>query len=84
MPSIQCRRCGSQRESLSGAPMPGDWGERILAETCEPCWRDWQEEQTRLINHENLRPFVPADKNLLYRKMQEFLKLSGDPPGRGF
>jgi Fe-S cluster biosynthesis and repair protein YggX len=84
MTTLMCRRCQQSREALADAPMPGAWGKRILAETCQPCWHEWQEEQTRIINHENLRPFVPADKNLLYRKMYEFLKLSGDPPGRGF
>ena len=84
MATITCRRCGQTRDALDNAPMPGAWGERIMAETCEPCWHEWQEEQTRVINHENLRPFVPADKNLLYRKMHEFLKLSGEAPSRGF
>ncbi|MFN0071660.1 MAG: Fe(2+)-trafficking protein [Chloroflexota bacterium] len=84
MTDLQCRRCDLHREALAAAPMPGVWGERILTETCALCWQEWKDEQTRIINHENLRPFVPADKKLLYRKMHEFLKLSGDPPSRGF
>lgn len=64
--------------------MPGQWGEALLAETCAECWHLWQEEQTRIINHENLRPWVPADKQLLYRKLREFLNLSIDPPKLGF
>ena len=84
MSDVQCHRCGLTRAGLSAAPMPGSWGERIFAETCSVCWTEWQEEQTRIINHENLRPYVPADKNRLYRSMHEFLKLSGAAPSRGF
>lgn len=83
MAEFQCRRCGLPRPALAAPPMPGSWGEQIIAETCSECWGEWREEQTRIINHENLRPFVPADKNLLYRKMHEFLKLSGEAPKRG-
>lgn len=84
MSDVQCHRCGNTRQGLTAAPMPGTWGERILNESCEPCWHEWQEEQIRLINHENLRPFVPADKIILYKRMREFLKLSGEAPKSSF
>ncbi len=84
MAEVQCARCQERKAALETTPLPGRWGEVVLAEACADCWRAWQEEQTRLINHENLRPWVPADKQLLYRKLREFLNLSIEAPESTF
>jgi len=73
---VACRRCGLRRAALEQAPLPGKWGPLILAETCAPCWREWVEEQTRLINHEHLLPAEPAHRQVLYQKMSAFLNLT--------
>ena len=75
MAEVTCRRCGQRKPGLDQAPLPGEWGEAVLAETCADCWRAWSEEQTRLINHLGLRPFKPADKRVIYRHLHEYLKL---------
>jgi Fe-S cluster biosynthesis and repair protein YggX len=75
MPELTCRRCGQRKPGLDHAPLPGETGHAVLAQTCAECWHDWTEEQTRLINHLGLRPFVPADKRLIYQHLHEFLKL---------
>jgi Fe-S cluster biosynthesis and repair protein YggX len=75
MPDVTCSRCGQLKPGLEAAPLPGEVGQVVLAETCADCWRDWTEEQTRLINHLGLRPFVPADKSTIYRHLSEYLKL---------
>jgi Fe-S cluster biosynthesis and repair protein YggX len=74
---VTCRRCGQTRPGLERAPLPGRWGATVLAETCAACWRDWVEEQTRLINHERLLPADPAHRQVLYQRMQAFLHLAG-------
>jgi Fe-S cluster biosynthesis and repair protein YggX len=79
MTEVTCRRCGQRNPGLEQPPLPGAWGEAILAETCARCWRDWSEEQTRLINHLGLRPYLPADKKTLYGHLHQFLKLTGVP-----
>jgi Fe-S cluster biosynthesis and repair protein YggX len=76
---VLCRRCGLSKPGLERAPLPGRWGAAVLAETCADCWRAWSEEQTRLINHLGLRPFVPADKKVIYRHLREFLNLAAVP-----
>ncbi|GAC1326494.1 MAG: hypothetical protein NVSMB2_25660 [Chloroflexota bacterium] len=48
------------------------------AQTCAACWREWIEEQTRLINHEHLLPSEPAHRTVLYARMDDFLKLQPD------
>jgi Fe-S cluster biosynthesis and repair protein YggX len=77
MADVTCRRCGQHKSALDDAPLPGEVGQAVLAQTCADCWREWSEEQTRLINHLGLRPFVPADKKVIYQHLQEFLKLQG-------
>jgi Fe-S cluster biosynthesis and repair protein YggX len=73
--SVACRRCGQVKAGLAQAPLPGRWGPTVLAQTCEDCWREWIEEQTRLINHERLLPSEPTHRQVLYDRMAIFLKL---------
>ena len=75
MVELVCRRCGLRKDGLTGAPLPGKWGRVIVAETCADCWRDWVEEQTRLINHERLLPSEPEHRKVLYQRMAAFLRL---------
>jgi Fe-S cluster biosynthesis and repair protein YggX len=75
MGDVVCHRCGQRKPGLDRAPLPGKWGPLVLAETCVDCWRDWIEEQTRLINHERLLPAEPEHRKLLYARMASFLNL---------
>jgi Fe-S cluster biosynthesis and repair protein YggX len=77
MAEADCRRCEQRKQGLEQPPLPGQWGDAVLAQTCADCWRAWTEEQTRLINHLGLQPFRPADKKVIYRHLHEFLKLTG-------
>ena len=77
MAPVTCRRCRRAKPALEQAPLPGEWGAAVLAESCADCWREWSEEQTRLINHPDLQPFKRADKGVLDRHLHEFLKLRG-------
>ena len=79
MPDLQCRRCGLTKPGLPSPPLPGEWGTAVVAETCADCWRDWTQEQTRLINHLGLQPFKSADKKVIYQHMHEYLKLERVP-----
>jgi Fe-S cluster biosynthesis and repair protein YggX len=74
---VVCRRCAQRKEGLAQAPLPGRWGASVLADTCADCWRDWIEEQTRLINHERLLPAQPEHRKVLYSRMAGFLNLEG-------
>ena len=72
---VVCRRCGRTKAALAQSPLPGKWGPIVLAQTCPDCWRDWIEEQTRLINHEHLLPSEAAHRAVLYERMSGFLNL---------
>ena len=73
---IDCRRCGLHKPALETAPLGGKWGPIVLAQTCADCWREWIEEQTRLINHERLLPSNPEHRKVLYERMAAFLNLA--------
>ena len=75
MAEIVCRRCSQQKPALSHAPFPGRWGPIVVAQTCDECWHEWVEEQTRLINHEQFLPSEPEHRKLLYERMATFLRL---------
>ena len=72
---VTCRRCGLEKPGLERPPLPGRWGAAVLAGTCADCWRDWVEEQTRLINHEGLTPSEPAHRQVLYQRLAAFLNV---------
>jgi len=50
----------------------------VQADACADCWREWVEEQTRLINHERLLPSEPEHRKVLYARMSAFLHLSAE------
>jgi Fe-S cluster biosynthesis and repair protein YggX len=72
---VACRRCGQRKAALVAAPLPGKWGPVIVASTCQECWLEWIEEQTRLINHERILPSDPEQRKVLYERMKAFLNL---------
>ncbi len=73
---VACRRCGQTKPALPQPPLPGKWGQVVSAQTCAACWREWFEEQTRLINHEGLRPAQAEHRTVLYQRMSSFLNLA--------
>ncbi|HET6320179.1 MAG TPA: Fe(2+)-trafficking protein [Chloroflexota bacterium] len=75
MTDIDCSRCGQRKAALDRAPLPGKYGPLVLQKTCADCWREWVEEQTRVINHEGLTPGLPEHRQVLYERMATFLKL---------
>ncbi len=76
MSELTCTRCGRDQPRLDQPPMAGPWGLRVQAEVCPDCWKAWQAEQTLVMNHYGLKPFVPADRVRIYEHMARFLKLS--------
>jgi len=78
MAEVSCSRCGSTAPGLARAPLPGEAGQAVLAQSCEPCWRAWLDLQVKLINEHRLSPAKPEDFDQLIREMQTFLNLHDD------
>jgi Fe-S cluster biosynthesis and repair protein YggX len=75
MTTVTCRRCSQSREGLEKAPFPGALGEKILAGICSPCWAEWRDNQTMIINEYRLSLGDPKSQERLDREMKAFLNL---------
>ena len=69
---IECRRFG-EGPRLERAPFRSELGERIVAEVCGNCWKEWLQHQTLLINHYGLDPRDPKSRDFLYTQIEEVL-----------
>ncbi len=69
---IECRRCG-EGPPLSRPPFKNDLGQRVLAEICQDCWKEWLQHQTVLINHYGLDPRDQKSRDFLYSQVEEVL-----------
>ncbi len=76
MITVQCARCDKKREALTEAPLPGELGEKLLKQTCEPCWREWVSQQLMLMNEFRLDPMNDEHSDFLDKEMIKFLTLS--------
>lgn len=76
--TIHCRRCGKDAPRLARPPFRTELGERIVAEICADCWKDWLQHQTLLINHYGLDPREPKARAFLYEQIEQVLLGGGE------
>lgn len=76
--TIHCRRCGSDAPRLARPPFRNELGERIQAEICTSCWKEWLQHQTLLINHYGLDPREAKARQFLYQQIEQVLLGGGD------
>jgi len=72
---VTCKRCGDAKPGLARAPLAGEIGQLVYANTCQDCWADWFEQSVGVINHHGLNPAIRDDRLQLYEVMKEFLGL---------
>ena len=70
---VKCARCGQTREGLGYAPFPNELGQRIGAEICGACWKEWLQRQNMIINHYGLDLTNPDAQNFLFDNIRGFL-----------
>ena len=58
---------------MDKAPFRTELGERILAEICAQCWKEWLQHQTLLINHYGLDPRDKKARGFLYEQIEQVL-----------
>lgn len=75
MAQVTCTRCGQTAEGLPRVPLAGTLGQEIVSNVCATCWKDWQQESFRLINHHGLQPVDRNDRQRLFVYLREYLKL---------
>lgn len=76
---FRCRRHPEEgRTALPAPPFKGPLGERVHAEICGDCWRDWLTHQTVLMNHFGLDPRRKEAKTFLYEQLRAVLFDEGE------
>lgn len=76
--TIKCARCGQKRAALGYAPIPTELGQKIGTEVCQPCWAEWLQRQTMLVNHYGLNVIDPDAQNFLFDNMKSFFFSGGE------
>jgi Fe-S cluster biosynthesis and repair protein YggX len=73
---VLCGRCGNLGAKLVRPPFRNDQGMLIQTHVCAPCWKEWLEMGTKVINELRLPLNEPEAQRVYERHMLEFLNLS--------
>ena len=73
--TITCRRCNQSVPGFPSAPVPGESGVELLANTCPNCFKDWMNTEVMIINEYRLDLGVQRNQDLLNQEMARFLNL---------
>ncbi len=74
---FHCSRCGRPDDQLPKPPFKGPVGEKIYANVCRSCWREWIAMGTKVINELGLVLSTPIGQQTYDQYMMEFLQLEG-------
>lgn len=72
---VLCCRCNQIGTKLARAPFRNEMGQQILNQVCAPCWGQWIEMGTKVINELRLAMNEPEAQQVFERHMLEFLNL---------
>jgi len=71
--TIFCRKFQKEMKGLDFPPMPGEIGNDIYQNISEQAWKDWQTQQTMLINEKHLNMMDPQARQFLKQQMENYL-----------
>jgi Fe-S cluster biosynthesis and repair protein YggX len=74
---FKCGRCGQKTEPMGYAPIPTELGQKIGAEMCQSCWKEWLQKQNQLINHFGIDVSNPDSHDFLFDNMKIFFYNEG-------
>jgi Fe-S cluster biosynthesis and repair protein YggX len=70
--TIFCRKYKKELKGLDRPMMPGAMGQEIFDNISEQAWKEWQSQQTMLINEKQLNMINADDRNFLKEQMEKF------------
>ena len=70
---VHCKKYDKQLPGLPAPPYPGPKGQEIYECFSQQAWKDWQAQQTMLINEKQLSMANPDDRKYLQVEMDKFL-----------
>ena len=69
---VFCRKYQEKLPGLPAPPLPGSTGKDIFENVSEKAWKEWQENQTMLINEHRLSLINPDARKFLTQEMLRF------------
>ena len=70
--TVQCIKLGIEAEALDFAPMPGELGQKILAQVSKSAWQDWLKQQTMIINENRLNLSEESARKYLRQQLEYY------------
>jgi Fe-S cluster biosynthesis and repair protein YggX len=81
---VNCVKLGREAEGLDRPPLPGELGKRIYEDVSKEAWRDWQTQQTRLINENRLQLADPRARRYLLEQTEKYFFGGGADEASGY
>jgi len=69
-----CKKLNKELKGLDAPPIPGEIGLEIYNNISEQAWKEWQSQQTMLINEKQLNMMNANDRTFLKVEMNKFFK----------
>ena len=81
---VNCVKLGREAEGLDRPPLPGELGKRIYESVSKEAWREWQTQQTRLINENRLQLADPRARKYLLEQTEQYFFGGGADEASGY
>ena len=81
---VNCVKLGRPAEGLDRPPLPGELGKRIYESVSKEAWREWQTQQTRLINENRLQLADPRARKYLLEQTEKYFFGGGADEASGY
>lgn len=76
MATVQCCKCGEEKDAISGPTYGGPIGEEIKQRVCNACWLEWFNGfGVKVINEMQLDMRKPEHTAMLIQQMRLFLNM---------
>ena len=72
--TVTCRKYKKELKGLDFVPMPGPVGQDIYEHISEQAWKEWQAQQTMLINEKQLNMMDTTARAFLREQMEKFFQ----------
>ena len=69
---IHCIKLGREAEGMDFPPYPGELGKRLLENVSKQAWKEWLEQQKRLINEYRLNMADAQARKYLAEQMEKY------------
>ncbi len=81
---IQCIKLKTEAEGLDFAPYPGPIGKQIYEQVSKVAWKEWQEDQKRLVNENRLNLADQRARKYLEEQMMRHFFGDGAEKASGY